>query len=29
VSTVPNNASIRGMLVKVRHLVEVAPAQEK
>jgi len=29
VSTVPNNASIRGMLVKVRHLVEVAPAREK
>jgi large subunit ribosomal protein L30 len=29
VSTVPNNASIRGMLFKVRHLVEVAPAQEK
>jgi large subunit ribosomal protein L30 len=26
---VPNNSSIRGMLVKVRHLVEVAPAQEK
>jgi large subunit ribosomal protein L30 len=26
---VPNNASIRGMLIKVRHLVEVAPAQEK
>ena len=25
---VPNTASIRGMLVKVRHLVEVAPAQE-
>jgi large subunit ribosomal protein L30 len=29
VSIVPNNASIRGMLVKVRHLVEVAPAREK
>jgi large subunit ribosomal protein L30 len=29
VSTLPNNASIRGMLFKVRHLVEVAPAQEK
>jgi large subunit ribosomal protein L30 len=26
---VPNNSSIRGMLIKVRHLVEVAPAQEK
>jgi large subunit ribosomal protein L30 len=26
---VPNTASIRGMLTKVRHLVEVAPAQEK
>jgi large subunit ribosomal protein L30 len=25
---VANTASIRGMLVKVRHLVEVAPAQE-
>jgi large subunit ribosomal protein L30 len=25
---VPNTSSIRGMLVKVRHLVEVAPAQE-
>jgi large subunit ribosomal protein L30 len=25
---VPNTASIRGMLTKVRHLVEVAPAQE-
>ncbi|HXE57600.1 MAG TPA: 50S ribosomal protein L30 [Gemmatimonadales bacterium] len=25
---VPNTASIRGMLYKVRHLVEVAPAQE-
>jgi large subunit ribosomal protein L30 len=24
----PNNASIRGMLFKVRHLVEVTPAQE-
>jgi large subunit ribosomal protein L30 len=29
IATVPNNASIRGMLFKVRHLVEVAPAQEK
>jgi large subunit ribosomal protein L30 len=26
---VANTSSIRGMLVKVRHLVEVAPAQEK
>jgi large subunit ribosomal protein L30 len=25
---VPNNASVRGMLVKVRHLIEVIPAQE-
>ena len=25
---VPNNSSIRGMLIKVRHLVEVTPAQE-
>ena len=25
---VPNTASIRGMLIKVRHLVEVAPAEE-
>jgi large subunit ribosomal protein L30 len=25
---VPNNSSIRGMLVKVRHLIEVTPAQE-
>jgi large subunit ribosomal protein L30 len=25
---VPNTSSIRGMLVKVRHLVEVSPAQE-
>jgi large subunit ribosomal protein L30 len=25
---VPNTSSIRGMLTKVRHLVEVAPAQE-
>jgi large subunit ribosomal protein L30 len=25
---VPNTASIRGMLVKVRHLVEVSPAEE-
>jgi large subunit ribosomal protein L30 len=29
VSTLPNNASVRGMLFKVRHLIEVAPAQEK
>lgn len=29
VSTLPNNASVRGMLFKVRHLVEVVPAQEK
>ena len=26
---VANNASVRGMLYKVRHLVEVAPAEEK
>ena len=26
--TVPNTSSIRGMLVKVRHLIEVSPAQE-
>jgi large subunit ribosomal protein L30 len=25
----PNNASVRGMLFKVRHLVEVAPAKDK
>jgi large subunit ribosomal protein L30 len=25
---VPNNSSTRGMLVKVRHLIEVTPAQE-
>ncbi|HEX5387252.1 MAG TPA: 50S ribosomal protein L30 [Gemmatimonadales bacterium] len=25
---VPNNASVRGMLFKVRHLVDVAPAKE-
>jgi large subunit ribosomal protein L30 len=25
---VPNTSSIRGMLTKVRHLVEVAPAKE-
>jgi large subunit ribosomal protein L30 len=25
---VPNNSSIRGMLIKVRHLIEVSPAQE-
>ncbi len=24
----PNNASVRGMLYKVRHLVEVAPGEE-
>jgi large subunit ribosomal protein L30 len=24
----PNNSSVRGMLTKVRHLVEVTPAQE-
>ncbi|MDQ3208038.1 MAG: 50S ribosomal protein L30 [Gemmatimonadota bacterium] len=24
----PNNASVRGMLIKVRHLIEVTPAQE-
>ncbi|HEX2290494.1 MAG TPA: 50S ribosomal protein L30 [Pseudonocardiaceae bacterium] len=24
----PNTASVRGMLTKVRHLVEVSPAQE-
>ena len=24
----PNNASVRGMLFKVRHLIEVSPAQE-
>jgi large subunit ribosomal protein L30 len=29
VSTLPNNAGVRGMLFKVRHLVEVTPAQEK
>lgn len=29
VSEVPNNASVRGMIFKVRHLVEVVPAQEK
>jgi large subunit ribosomal protein L30 len=29
VAEVPNNASVRGMIFKVRHLVEVAPAQEK
>jgi large subunit ribosomal protein L30 len=29
VAELPNNASVRGMLFKVRHLVEVAPAQEK
>jgi large subunit ribosomal protein L30 len=26
---VPNTSSVRGMLIKVRHLVEVSPAQEK
>lgn len=26
---VPNNASVRGMLFKVRHLIEVTPVQEK
>jgi large subunit ribosomal protein L30 len=26
---VPNTPTIRGMLIKVRHLVEVAPAREK
>jgi large subunit ribosomal protein L30 len=25
---VPNNSSVRGMLIKVRHLIEVTPAQE-
>ena len=25
----PNTASVRGMLIKVRHLIEVTPAQEK
>ncbi|MDX2192631.1 MAG: 50S ribosomal protein L30 [Gemmatimonadales bacterium] len=25
----PNNAGVRGMLFKVRHLVEVAPAEAK
>ena len=25
---VPNTASVRGMLINVRHLVEVSPAQE-
>lgn len=29
VSELPNNASVRGMLYKVRHLVEVVPAREK
>ena len=24
----PNNSSVRGMLIKVRHLIEVTPAQE-
>lgn len=24
----PNNQSVRGMLIKVRHLIEVTPAQE-
>ena len=26
---VPNTSSVRGMLIKVRHLVEVSPAQER
>ncbi len=26
--TITNNASVRGMLYKVRHLIDVAPAQE-
>jgi large subunit ribosomal protein L30 len=26
---VPNTSSVRGMLIKVRHLIEVTPAQEK
>jgi large subunit ribosomal protein L30 len=25
---VPNTPSVRGMLIKVRHLIEVSPAQE-
>ena len=29
IAELPNNASVRGMLFKVRHLVEVAPAKEK
>ena len=29
VAELPNNASVRGMIFKVRHLVEVVPAQEK
>lgn len=28
-SVLPNNASVRGMVFKVRHLVEVSPAKEK
>jgi large subunit ribosomal protein L30 len=24
----PNTSSVRGMLIKVRHLIEVSPAQE-
>jgi large subunit ribosomal protein L30 len=28
VVVVPDNASIRGMIYKVRHLVEVSPAEE-
>ncbi len=24
----PNNSSVRGMLIKVRHLIEVTPAEE-
>ena len=26
---VPNTSSVRGMLIKVRHLVEVSPAEER
>lgn len=29
VAELPNNAGVRGMLVKVRHLVEVTPVKEK
>ncbi len=28
VVTLPNNAGVRGMLFKVRHMVDVAPAEE-